>query len=393
VLSLGPPLSVASRASLWIVFFTMTQNQSRTVAVVEHADADSRQSHGKAPDDANGRDQPAKLAPRDGSLYRPWAKTRQPCILIPCLNEERTICGVIEEYRDEFPGARIVVVDNGSVDSTAMLAREAGAEVLIENRRGKAQAVLAALPFIEDELMIMVDGDGTYPAAGARLLVDRYRHEPCDMLIGIRRAVDDDAPTFRPMHEFGTRAFAKILGMVFAHRAGDIFSGLRLFSKRFYKNVPVLSRGFELEMELTIQCIDKGFRMAEVETPFRERPVGSSSKLNTVRDGLRIFRLLLVLFRDYRPLNFFGSLALVLAILGSCAGSFPILEYLDVGQVQRFPLAILAAGLMNLAFLTGLTGVMLESGLRHRREGFQLQLRQFDGDQALWTLRAAAAAG
>lgn len=307
------------------------------------------------------------------------------CILIPCLNEERTIGGVVDEYREEFPGCRIVVVDNGSVDCTAVHARSAGAEVIVEKRRGKAQAVLAALPLIDEELVLMVDGDETYPAAGARLLMDRYREDPCDMLIGIRCAVADDAPTFRPMHQFGTRAFAQALGMVFAHRTGDIFSGLRLFSKRFHRNVPILSRGFELEMELTIQCIDKGFTMAEVEVPFRERPAGSNSKLNTIRDGLRILTVLLVLFRDYRPLSFFGSLALLLGGLGLVVGSLPVFEYLATGQVQRFPLAILAAGLVNLGFLTSLTGVMLESALRHRREGFQWQLRQFDTRNRPWT--------
>ena len=313
------------------------------------------------------------------------------CILIPCLNEERTIEGVIDEYREQFPGSRIVVVDNGSSDATARVARDAGAEVVAERRRGKAQAVLAALPLIDHELMLMVDGDGTYPAAGARLLVERYWREPCDMLTGIRCAVDTEAATFRPMHQLGTGAFARVLGMVFAHRAGDIFSGQRLFSRRFYKNVPILSRGVELEMELTIQCIDKGFTMAEVEVPFRERPVGSSSKLNTIRDGLRISRLLLVLFRDYRPLNFFGSLAGLLGMVGCLAGSFPVFEYLASGQVQRFPLAVLAAALINLAFLTGLTGLMLESGLRHRREGFQWQLRQFDSHEQSRAVRRPAA--
>jgi len=306
-------------------------------------------------------------------------------ILIPCLNEEGTISGVVKEYRAAFPRSRIVVVDNGSNDSTATLARRAGAEVVVEKRRGKAQAVLAALPLVNDDLVLMVDGDGTYPATGAKLLMGRYRRESCDMLTGIRCSVDAGTATFRPMHQFGTRAFAQVLGVVFSYRTRDVFSGLRLFSKRFYKNVPILSRGFELEMELTIQGIDKGFTMAEMEVPFRERPAGSRSKLNTIRDGLRILRLLLVLFRDYRPLNFFGSAAMLLGAIGLLAGSFPIHEYLVTGQVGRFPLAILAAGLKNLAFLTGLTGVMLESGLRQRREAFQLQLRQFDSGQCVRT--------
>lgn len=169
--------------------------------------------------------------------------------------------------------------------------------------------------------------------------------------------------------------------MVFGYRPKDVFSGLRLFSKRFYKNVPILSRGFELEMEITIQCIDKGFTMGEIDVPFRERSGGAASKLRTVRDGLRILRLLLVLFRDYKPFHFFGSISMAFFLAGLFAGWFPVFEYLTTGQIYRVPLAILAAGLMNLTLLTGLTGLMLESSLRHRREAWQVELRTFDSFQ------------
>src|SRR5206468_6726092 len=306
-------------------------------------------------------------------------------ILIPCLNEELGIQSVVTNFRGRFPTSRIIVVDNGSTDLTATRARAAGAEVVVERKRGKACAVQSCLARISSDIVIMVDGDGSYPVEGAQKLIELFMRERSDMINGIRKPMIDGASPFRPLHLAGTSAFARVLELVFDYKSRDLFSGLRLFSRRFYKNVPILSRGFELEMELTIQCIDKGFTMAEVEVPFRERPAGSSSKLNTIRDGLRISRLLLVLFRDYRPLNFFGSAAMLLGAIGLLAGSFPIHEYLVTGQVGRFPLAILAAGLMNLAFLTGLTGVMLESGLRQRREAFQLQLRQFDSGQCVRT--------
>jgi len=166
---------------------------------------------------------------------------------------------------------------------------------------------------------------------------------------------------------------------VFHYAPGDLFSGLRLFRRRFYKNVPLLFRGFELETELTVQAVDKGFRLAEVEVPFGARATGSSSKLRTVHDGLRILRLLLVLFRDYRPLAFFGAIALAFFGAGLLAGSLPVYEYYRTGMVGRFPLAILAAGLMNLSLFTLLTGVMLQSGLRHRRESYQVALRNLRG--------------
>jgi glycosyltransferase involved in cell wall biosynthesis len=297
-------------------------------------------------------------------------------ILIPCLDEQRGIGGVVIEYRQEFPAARILVVDNGSSDATAEKARVAGAEVVLEPRRGKARAITTAFAILQEDLVLMVDGDGSYPAEGARRLLEAHRKDPTDMVAGVRAP---QAPTaaFRPFHRFGSAAFAWVFRLVFDYEPRDLFCGLRLFSKRFYKNVPLLFRGFELETELTVQAVEKGFRLSEVEIPFRERAAGSTSKLRTIRDGVRILRLLLVLFRDYRPLLFFGSAACVFFLAGLAAGSLPIYEYYQTRLVGRFPLAILAAALMNLSLFTLLTGVMLQSGLRHRRESYQIALRNY----------------
>jgi hypothetical protein len=196
------------------------------------------------------------------------------------------------------------------------------------------------------------------------------------MITGIRTPESAQA-AFRPFHRFGGAAFAWVFRLVFHYEPGDLFSGLRLFSKRFYKNVPLLFRGFELETELTVQAVEKGFRLAGVSVPFRERAEGSSSKLRTVHDGVRILRLLFVLSRDYRPFLFFGTVAFMFFVAGLTAGSLPIYEYYKTRLVGRFPLAILAAGLMNLSLFTLLTGVMLESGLRHRRESYQIRLRNY----------------
>ena len=298
------------------------------------------------------------------------------CILIPCLNEERGVPSVVREYRHQFPGARIVVVDNDSTDATAAVAREAGADVVVERRQGKACAVLTAFCEIDSDILIMVDGDDSYPADGAQRLLDRFRKESADMVTGIRRSSNGQS-CFRPLHQAGTSAFARVLGIVFGYKPLDVFSGLRLFSRRFYKNVPIHSRGFELEMELTIQAIDKGFSMADVEVPFRDRAQGSYSKLRTIQDGLRILRLLVLLFRDYKPFMFFSSLSLLTLAVGLVAGSLPVYEYFTTKMVGRFPLAILAAALCNLAAFTFFTGLLLESSLRHRREMFQIALRQF----------------
>jgi glycosyltransferase involved in cell wall biosynthesis len=299
------------------------------------------------------------------------------CILIPCLNEEDGIVSVVSAFQGQFPLARILVVDNGSSDNTVARARQAGAEVIIEPQRGKARAVLSAFTAMNEDIVIMVDGDDTYPAEGAQRLLEIFQNDRADMVTGIRKSSPISQSPFRPMHQAGTSAFARVLGLVFNYRPGDVFSGLRLFTKRFYKNVPIHSRGFELEMELTIQAIDKGFRMSEAEVPYRGRAKGSESKLRTVHDGLRILRLLLVLFRDYKPLTFFSWLSLMILIAGLLAGSLPIYEYVTTRWVGRFPLAMLAAALCNLAAFTFFTGLVLESNLRHRRETYQVDLRKF----------------
>ncbi len=297
-------------------------------------------------------------------------------ILIPCLNEELGIAAVVREYATAFPHAAIFVVDNGSSDGTAEAAKTAGAAVMTERRRGKAIAVASALAAIDTDLVLMLDGDGSYPAEGGQLLVEQYLREPVDMITGIRSAQKADQ-VFRPMHQWGMSIFALVLKSVFRFRPLDLFSGLRLFSRRFYKHVPVLSRGFELEIELTIQAVDKGFAQAEIPVPFRSRTEGSASKLKTVRDGLRIFRLLVVLFRDYRPLAFFGYLAVVFALGGLATGSVPVGEFFHTGLVNHLPLAVLAASLVTLSIFVGLIGLLLESNLRYHREAYHIQLRKF----------------
>lgn len=297
-------------------------------------------------------------------------------VLIPCLNEERGIASVVREYAAAFPQAAILVVDNGSEDGTAAAARAEGATVMTERRRGKATAVASALAAVDTDLILMVDGDGSYPAEGGQLLVEQYLREPVDMITGIRSA-QNASQVFRPMHQWGMSIFAAVLHAVFRFRPLDLFSGLRLFSRRFYKHVPVLSRGFELEIELTIQAVDKGFAQAEIPVPFRSRAHGSASKLKTGRDGLRILRLLVVLFRDYRPLAFFGNLAAAFAVFGLATGSLPVAEFFSTGLVQRLPLAVLAASLVTLSIFIGLVGLLLESNLRYHREAYHIQLRKF----------------
>jgi glycosyltransferase involved in cell wall biosynthesis len=298
------------------------------------------------------------------------------CVLIPCLNEEDAIARVITDVRQHVPQARILVVDNGSTDATAARARETGAEVISEPRRGKARAVLTGLEQIDEPLLIMIDGDGSYTAEGIPLLLEAQAKSGADMMVGVRCPAEGHEKAFRPLHQLGGSAFATILHLFFGWRPRDIFSGLRVLSRRFYKNVAILGYGFELEVELTVQCLTKDFTLQEVDVPFHVRFGQGVSKLRTVRDGSRILWLMLLLFRDYKPFVFFTSLAAFLTFCGLLAGFLPVYEYFLTGLVLRMPLAILAVGLINLACITFLTGVMLDSSLRHHREVFQRSLRR-----------------
>jgi glycosyltransferase involved in cell wall biosynthesis len=320
---------------------------------------------------------PASRSEPKGAI-RPTPEAGSPSltIVIPCLNEEAQVGLVVREYVVAFPKADILVVDNGSEDDTAAIAHSAGATVIIEKRRGKARAIATALSIIDTDLVLMVDGDGSYPAEGAKLLLDEYLREPADMISGIRSA-QNASNVFRPMHQWGMSIFAWVMNLVFRFKPLDLFSGIRLFSRRFYQHVPVLSRGFELEIELTIQAIDKNFSITEIPVPFRSRANGSASKLKTVSDGLRILRLLLVLFRDYRPFAFFGTIGLLSAISGLAAGSVPVTDYFRTGLVNHLPLAILAATLVTLSIVIGLVGLLLEANLRYHREAYHIQLRKF----------------
>lgn len=303
-------------------------------------------------------------------------------VVIPCLNEAPAIRAVVEEFRAALPQARLLVVDNASTDGTAEVAAAAGAEVLHAPIRGKARAMLQAFEHVEEDLLLMVDGDGSYPASGGAALLESYRRAPTDFVSGIRSpglapAGSGGQATFRPMHQFGTRIFERFLWWSFRYRTRDLFSGLRLMTRKFYKNVPILSRGFELEIELTIQAVDKGFSLHEIPVPFRERADGTASKLDTMRDGWRILRALFVLLRDYRPLFFFSRVSAVILFLGLLAGFLPVYEYFQTHLVGRFPLAILAASLVSLAVLMGVAGLILEGNLRHHRESYQVKLRNF----------------
>lgn len=291
---------------------------------------------------------------------------------IPCLDEAATIGGVVADFRARFPAARILVIDNGSTDGTGEKARVAGAEVLLEVRRGKGWAVQRLFQECRSAWLLMVDGDDTYPADGAARLVAAA--DGVDVVVGDRRS--DDPRAFKGAHTMANRFLAWLVRRLFGCECGDLFSGMRLFHRRYYQNVPLLSTGFEVETELTLQAIDKCFRQRGVTVPYRPRPAGSVSKLRTLHDGLRVIRILLMIVKDLRPLLFFTAVAGVLAGFSLLAGIWPIADYVQYRYVYRVPLAVLATGLALLSSLSLACGLVLDTLVRQRREDFVIRMRR-----------------
>jgi glycosyltransferase involved in cell wall biosynthesis len=287
-------------------------------------------------------------------------------VLIPCYNEEASIGKVVHDFQLALPGATIFVFDNNSTDNTADVARDAGAEVFTERRQGKGYVVQRMFTDVEADIYVLVDGDATYDAPSAKAMIERLLTDRLDMVVANR--VDTDKAAYRTGHRAGNRLLSAFVASVFGSTFNDMLSGYRVFSRRFVKSFPVLSGGFEIETELTIHALELGLAAAEIDTPYYARPEGSTSKLNTWRDGFRILRTIVRLYRAERPLPFFGAIGAALAIM-SIGFAIPlVVTYLETGLVPRLPTAILSTGLMILAFLSTAIGLVLDTVTRGRRE-------------------------
>lgn len=287
-------------------------------------------------------------------------------VIIPCFNEAQSIHEVVSDFRQVLPQAAVYVYDNNSTDETADRARNAGALVRQEPRQGKGHVVRRMFADIEADVYLLVDGDGTYDAGSAGLLIDKLLEDGLDMLNAAR--ADTSIAAYRPGHRFGNRALSGLVKRIFGRQITDVLSGYRALSRRFVKSFPALSTGFEIETELTVHALELRMPIGEIRTPYRERPAGSESKLRTVRDGVRILTTIVALVRDERPLRFFGSVGALLAALSLVLGWPVIFTYLNTGLVPRFPTALLATGLMLLAFLSVASGLILDTVTRGRRE-------------------------
>lgn len=303
---------------------------------------------------------------KNGGSLSPDPDGLDVAVLVPCFNEEATVARVIEDFRSALPRATIFVYDNASTDRTAEAARAAGAVVRHEPLRGKGNVVRRMFADIEADIYVLVDGDDTYEASSAPAMTRRLIDENLDMVAGARAARDDSA--FRPGHRHGNRLLSGIVAGLFGNRFSDMLTGYRVLSRRFVKSFPSLTTGFEIETELTVHALELRMPVREVPIDFRERPKGSDSKLRTVRDGMRILGMILVLMKEERPLAFFTSIFAALALL-SVILAWPLLPtYLETGKVPRFPTAILASATMLLAFLNLACGLILDTVTRGRRE-------------------------
>jgi glycosyltransferase involved in cell wall biosynthesis len=287
-------------------------------------------------------------------------------VLVPCFNEEATIAKVVADFRAALPEAAIYVYDNNSADGTVDVARAAGALVRRETHQGKGNVVRRMFADVDADVYVLVDGDATYDAASARTMIARLVEERLDMVVGAR--VDQHEAAYRLGHRTGNRLLTRFFALAFHATFSDILSGYRVFSRRFVKSFPVLSRGFEIETEFSVHALELELAVAEMPTPYYARPEGSTSKLSTWRDGWRILLTIVGLYRSERPLAFFSGLGVVLAIV-SVGLAIPIfVTYFEQGIVPRIPTAILSTGLMLLASLSIVAGLVLDTVTRGRRE-------------------------
>ncbi len=287
-------------------------------------------------------------------------------VLVPCYNEAVAVAKVVAGFRVALPNATIFVFDNNSTDDTVAVARAAGAEVFTEKRQGKGFVVRRMFTDVEADIYLLVDGDATYDAPSAVAMIERLLRERLDMVVANR--IGHEAAAYRAGHRTGNRLLTGFVASVFGQQVTDMLSGYRAFSRRFVKSFPVLSGGFEIETELTIHALELGLATAEIDTPYYARPAGSASKLSTWRDGFRILWTILQLYRTERPLQFFGGIGIALAAISIGFAVPVIVTFVETHTVPRLPTAVLATGLMIMAFLSFAVGLVLDTVTRGRRE-------------------------
>lgn len=299
-------------------------------------------------------------------------------VLITCYNESLTIEKVVSDYKEALPEATIYVYDNNSSDHTDELARKAGAKVVYEYRQGKGNVIRSMFRDIDAECYLMIDGDDTYPAENAREMVDLVLNKGVDMVIGDRLSSTYFTENKRPFHNMGNRIVRSLINHLFHSNVKDIMTGYRAFSRLFVKSFPVLSKGFEIETEMTIHALDKNFLLEEIPVTYRDRPEGSESKLNTVSDGMKVLKTIASLFRDYKPLQFFSCASIICLLLG--IGFFvPVfVSYIHTGLVEKIPTIIVSGVVFTVGILLWICGLILDVVVKKHRQLYEIELNQLE---------------
>jgi glycosyltransferase involved in cell wall biosynthesis len=302
-------------------------------------------------------------------------------VILPCYNEEAAIGKTVRDFRAALPAAKIYVYDNNSKDHTVEVAREAGAIVRTEMRQGKGNVMRRMFADVEADIYVLADGDDTYDASAAPALIRRLVEEGLDIVTG--RRIHTEAAAYRAGHVLGNRMLTGLTAMMFNVKLGDMLSGYRIMSRRFVKSFPFTAEGFGIETELTVHAVRLMMPMAEVDTAYKERPVGSVSKLSTYRDGFKILFTIAQMLREERPLLFFSAIAFILALAAMVLGTSIVIEFVHTGLVPRLPTALLATGLMVIAFLSLMSGLILDTVTRGRWANKRLAYLSIRGPQDL----------
>ncbi len=295
-------------------------------------------------------------------------------VLIPCYNESKTIEKVIKDYKNALPDADIYVYDNNSTDHTDEIAKKAGAIVRYEYRQGKGNVIRSMFRDIDADCYLMIDGDDTYPAENAKEMCNLVLDGKADMVIGDRLSSTYFTENKRPFHNMGNRLVRFLINKIFKNNIKDIMTGYRAFSYDFVKGFPILSKGFEIETEMTIHAVDKNFKLIEIPITYRDRPEGSVSKLNTYKDGLKVLKTIGTLFKEYHPSLFFNIIAFMFLIVTLVLGIPPFVEYFKTGLVLKFPSLIVASISLVISILLCIAGIILEVIAKKHKQLYELYL-------------------
>lgn len=302
-------------------------------------------------------------------------------VLIPCYNEAKTVAKVVKDYKKALPEATIYVYDNNSSDGTDKLAKKAGAVVRYEYKQGKGNVVRSMFRQIDAECYLMIDGDDTYPAENAREMCDIILNHEADMVIGDRLSSTYFKENKRPFHNLGNVMVRSAINMLFHTHVKDIMTGYRAFSKEFVKGFPVLSKGFEIETEMTIHAVDKNYKLREIPVNYKDRPEGSVSKLNTYKDGAKVLKTIAVLFKEYKPASFFNIFAFIFLALALGFGIPVVVEYYKTGLVPRFPTLIVACIFLIIALLQWITGVILQVIVKKHKQLYEILMNMMNNNE------------